>query len=94
MRRPQHNRAMDTQQDNVQMAIGQLLGTTQGVVTRLEEMNQNFQEFRKEIREDQKDLRSRLVDVERFMWKVAGISAASATVIPILISVLVWMNNG
>lgn len=82
---------MAEQPDNIQMAVGQLLGTVQGVATRLEEMNHNFHEFRKEIREEQKGIKERLVEVERFMWKAVGISAAAATIIPVAISVVFWI---
>lgn len=82
---------MSEQPDSIHMAVGQLLGTTQGVATRLEEMNQNFHEFRKEIREEQKGIKERLTEVERFMWKAIGISAASATIIPLTISVVMWV---
>ena len=82
---------MSDQPESIHMAVGQLLGTVQGVATRLEEMNQNFHEFRKEIREEQKTIKDRLAEVERFMWKSVGISAAAATLIPIAISVVMWV---
>lgn len=81
---------MTDQPDNIQMAVGQLLGTVQGVADGLKDMNNNFHEFRKEIREEQKSIKDRLVEVERFMWKSVGISAAAATIIPLTITLVMW----
>lgn len=81
---------MSEQPDSIHMAVGQLLGTVQGVATRLDEMNNNFYEFRKEIREEQKNIKDRLVEVERFMWRAVGISAAAATLIPLAITLVMW----
>jgi len=82
---------MDDQPANIQMAVGQLLGTVQGVADGLKDMNNNFHEFRKEIREEQKTIKERLGEVERFMWKSVGISAAAATIIPLTITVVLWV---
>ena len=82
---------MDDQPANIQMAVGQLLGTVQGVADGFKDMNNNFHEFRKEIREEQKTIKERLGEVERFMWKSVGISAAAATIIPLTITVVLWV---
>lgn len=82
---------MDDQPANIQMAVGQLLGTVQGVADGLKDINNNFHEFRKEIREEQKTIKERLGEVERFMWKSVGISAAAATIIPLTITVVLWV---
>lgn len=83
----------DEQPTNLGMALGQLLNSTKYVERQLDQMREDFKHFREEIREEQKSIVERLVKVEQFMWKQAGMVTVASVFFSVAITAIGWYLN-
>lgn len=80
---------VDTSKD-VQLAVGEILGSTKHLVRSMDEVKTDIRDIRAEFRAEQASTNERLTKVEQFMWKAVGISISVATTIPIIITAVGW----
>lgn len=76
--------------NDTRMALGEILGSQKHLVKQLDGVVSWFQDFRKEMREEQNAISDRITRLEQFQWKLIGTATVGGLFVPIITSLMVW----
>lgn len=76
--------------NDTRMALGEILGSQKHLVKQLDGVVSGFQDFRKEMREEQNAINVRITKLEQFQWKLMGIAAIGGVFVPVVTALIVW----
>lgn len=76
--------------NDTRMALGEILGSQKHLVKQLDGVVSGFQDFRKEMRDEQNAISDRITRLEQFQWKLIGTATVGGLFVPILTSLTVW----
>lgn len=76
--------------NDTRMALGEILGSQKHLVKQLDGVVSGFQDFRKEMRDEQSAINDRITKLEQFQWKLIGTATVGGLFVPIITSLMVW----
>jgi DNA-binding ferritin-like protein len=79
---------------SVKLAVGQIMSDVRHIGDNIKLMRTDAKEHREEVKEALTAQSARITELEKFMWKVVGITALFAIVGPLVVAIALGVLDG